>query len=90
MSNFVIIPDASSDLTKELRDRFHIPAYLKGTIYFPDGREEAADLDWELIDPVTYYKSMSNRNVLYKTASSKIGEVISVYEGFLKEGKDIL
>ena len=90
MSDFVIIPDASSDLTKELRERFHIPGYIKGTIYFPDGREAAADLDWELIDPVTYYKSMSGRKALYKTASAQRGEVLSVYEHFLKEGKDIL
>lgn len=90
MSDFVIIPDASSDLTRELRERFQIPGYIRGTIYFPDGTEAAADLDWELIDPETYYKSMSGRNVLYKTASAKRGEVISVYERFLQEGKDIL
>ena len=90
MSDYVIIPDASSDLTKDLRERFHIPGYIKGTIYLPDGREAAADLDWELIDPVTYYKSMSGRNALYKTASAQRGEVFSVYERFLREGKDIL
>ena len=90
MSDFVIIPDASSDLTKELRDRFGVPDYIKGTIYFPDGTEAIADLDWELIDPVTYYESMSGRNVLYKTASAKRGEVFSVYEKFLSQGKDIL
>lgn len=90
MADFVIIPDASSDLTKDLRERFSIPGYIKGTIYLPDGTEAVADLDWELMDPETYYKSMSGRNALYKTASSKRGEVISVYERFLKEGKDIL
>ncbi len=90
MSDFVIIPDASSDLTKDLRERFHIPGYIKGTFYFPDGREAVADLDWELIDPITYYKSMSGRKALYKTASAQRGEVFSVYERFLKEGKDIL
>ena len=90
MSDFVIIPDASSDLTKELRERFNIPGYIKGTFYFPDGREAAADLDWELMDPVTYYESMSGRKTLYKTASAQRGEVLSVYERFLKQGKDIL
>lgn len=90
MSDFVIIPDASSDLTKELRERFGIPGYIKGTIYFPDGRETVADLDWELMDPVTYYESMSGRNMLYKTASAQRREVLSVYESFLSQGKDIL
>lgn len=90
MSDFVIIPDASSDLTKELRKRFHIPDYIRGTIYFPDGKEYSADLDWELIDPKTYYKSMSGRNVLYKTASARRGDIATVYEKFLRQGKDIL
>lgn len=90
MSDFVIIPDASSDLTKDLRERFQIPGYVRGTFYFPDGTEAAADMDWELMDPVTYYESMSGRKTLYKTASAQRGEVLSVYERFLKEGKDIL
>ncbi len=90
MSDFVIIPDASSDLNKELRERFHIPGYVRGTFYYPDGREARADLDWELMDPKTYYESMSGRKILYKTASAQRGEILEVYERFLKEGKDIL
>lgn len=90
MSDFVIIPDASSDLTKELRERFHIPGYVPGTIYFPDGSEHVADLDWKLMDPKTYYESMSGRKTLYKTASARRADIIATYEKFLEEGKDIL
>ena len=90
MSDFVIIPDASSDLTKELRERFHIPGYVPGTVYFPDGSEHVADLDWELIDPKTYYESMSGRKTLYKTASARRVDIITTYEKFLDAGKDIL
>ncbi len=90
MADFVIIPDASSDLTKELRERFDIPDYVPGTIYFPDGSEHPADMDWKLIDPETYYKSMSGRKVLYKTASAQRRYILEVYENQLKAGKDIL
>lgn len=90
MADFVIIPDASSDLNKELRERFNIPDYLYGTIYFPDGKEHLADLDWELIDPKTYYESMSGRNMIYKTAACPRGDIYETYERFLKEGKDVL
>ncbi|MBR4017562.1 MAG: DegV family protein [Oscillospiraceae bacterium] len=90
MSDFVIIPDASSDLTKELRERFHIPDYIRGTIYYPDGKEYSVGLDWELMDPVTFYTSMSGRKTLYKTASAQRGDIIAVYENQLKAGKDIL
>lgn len=90
MSNFVIIPDSTCDFTKELRERFDIPACLHGMVYHPDGSETVADIDWETIDPDEYYKSMKGGKALYKTATPMQGEVIEVFEAFLKEGKDIL
>lgn len=90
MSDFVIIPDSSSDLTKELRDRFGIPECTKGIIYFPDGHEEPADVDWERHDPKTFYESMSDKKVLYKTACPPVEDTLSIYERYLKQGKDIL
>lgn len=90
MSDFVIIPDASSDLHWELRDRFRIPDYIRGTIYFPDGTEHIADLDWELLNPKTYYDSMAKGHTLYKTASARRIDILTVYEKYLKAGKDIL
>lgn len=90
MADFVIIPDSSSDLTRDLRERFDIPDFLRGIFYFPDGREALADLDWELVEPISYYKSMTGRRTIYKTASATRGEVLRVYEKHLQEGKDIL
>ncbi|MBQ6706148.1 MAG: DegV family protein [Clostridia bacterium] len=90
MSDFVIIPDSSSDLTKELRNRFRIPECVRGIVYFPDGHEELSDIDWEKYDPKTFYESMSDKKTLYKTACPPVEDIISVYERYLKEGKDIL
>ena len=90
MSDFVIIPDASSDLTRDLRERFHIPAFIKGTLYLPDGSETPVGLDWELMSPEEYYTSMSGRKTLYKTASARKQDILATFEPFLKEGKDIL
>ncbi len=90
MADFVIIPDASSDLNRELRERFNIPDYIRGTFYFPDGKEALADLDWELIDPTTYYVAMADRKTVYKTASCQRREVLRAYENQLKMGKDVL
>ena len=90
MADFVIIPDSSSDLTKELRYRFDIPDYIKGIVYFPDGHWEFADHDWEKYDPKTFYESMTDKKTIYKTACAPVEDIISVYEKHLKEGKDIL
>lgn len=90
MADFVIIPDSSSDLTKELRDRFDIPDYIRGIIYFPDGHSELAQLDWTKYDPKTFYESMTDKKTIYKTACAPTGDIIKVYEKHLSEGKDIL
>lgn len=90
MSNFVIIPDASCDLTEELRNRFDIPDYLRGIIYFPDGHDETVSLDWGIMSPEEYYNSMKSKKVLYKTAAPPLGEITEKYEKYLSEGKDIL
>ncbi len=90
MSEFVIIPDTSCDLTKELRERFNIPDYLHGILYHPDGKEQLSSLDWEYISAKEYYDSMKGRKALYKTATPLVGEVYEVFEKYLKEGKDVL
>lgn len=90
MSDFVIIPDTSSDLDRTLRQRFGVPDYVKGLIYYPDGHSEYADLDWERMTPEEYYNSMSGKNNIYKTACAPAGSIIETYEKFLQQGKDIL
>ncbi len=90
MSNFVIIPDTSSDLVKPLRERFDIPDYIRGVVYFPDGHAELADMDWDKYDPKTFYESMSDKKTIYKTACSPIEDIVAVYEKYLAQGKDIL
>jgi len=90
MSDFVIIPDTSCDLVKDLRERFEIDDYISGIVYFPDGHSEFADLDWERHDPKEFFESMSDKKTIYKTACAPTGDIIEVYEKYLKQGKDIL
>ncbi len=90
MYDFVIVSDSSSDFTADLRQRFDVPDILHGAVYFPDGHEEPADLDWEKYTPEWYYDSMKDRKVLYKTAAAPAGEMEKVFEKYLTQGKDIL
>ena len=90
MSDFVIIPDTSCDLIRELRERFDIVDYIKGIVYFPDGHSEPSDLDWERYNPQEYYESMTDKKTLYKTALAPIGDIIKTFETQLMQGKDIL
>lgn len=88
--SFVIIPDAACALTKDLRERFHIPAYVKAKIMFPDGVEHDADLDWTEISADDYFRSMAEDKKIYKSGMASIENSIETYEPFLKEGQDIL
>ena len=90
MSDFVIIPDTSCDMTKDLRERFSIPDYIRGVVYFPDGHTEYSDIDWEIHNPKQFYESMTDKKTIYKTACAPTGEIIEVIERQLLKGKDVL
>ena len=90
MSNFVIIPDSGSDMSIKLRERFQIDDILLGVVYFPDGHQEYADIDWERMSPKEYFGSMKGRNVFYKTAYAPMGDAMETFETYFQEGKDVL
>ncbi len=90
MADFVIIPDASCDLTKELRERFGIPEYLRGHITFPDGHDEACDLDFESISAEEYFRTMAEDKAIYKTAGVGIAEASEMFEKYLSQGIDVI
>ena len=90
MNNYAIITDSGCDLTKELRERFGVDDVLHGTVYFPDGHAEPSDIDWEKMTPEEFYRSMSGRKVLYKTATFMEEEGWKSMEKQLADGRDIL
>ena len=89
MADYVILTDSSTDLTKDLRERFGIDDYLPGNITFPDGHTEDSTLDWENISPQDFYTSMS-KDSMYTTGIKNIEVQEAFFEKYLKQGKDIL
>lgn len=90
MCDFVIVTDSACDLNKDLRERFGIADYMHGILYFPDGHEEPADLDWNGLSPEAFYDSMKGKNVLYRTGCAVLGEVETIFEKYLAMGQDVL
>lgn len=89
MADYVILTDSSTDLTKDLRERFGIDDYLPGNITFPDGHTEDSTLDWENISPQDFYTSMS-KDSMYTTGIKNLEIQEAFFEKYLKQGKDIL
>jgi len=90
LNKYVILTDSACDLNAELRERFKIPDYMHGIVYFPDGHEEKASLDWENISPEEFYNSMKSKKVLYRTGCATTGEIEQIFEKYLSQGIDIL
>ena len=89
MSDYVLLTDSSTDLTKELRERFGVDDYMPGNITFPDGSTHDSTLDWEEISPQDFYMSMS-KDSMYTTGIKNIEVQEAFFEKYLKQGKDIL
>ena len=89
MGDFVILTDSSTDLTKDLRERFGVTDYLPGIVVLPDGKKEESTLDWELMSPDEYYGSMT-KDAIYTTGIKNIELQEEFFEKYLKQGYDIL
>ena len=89
MKPFAIISDNSCALQKPLRERFGLDDVVFGTITFPDGHTEYADLDYERMTVEEYFRSISKKAV-YKTACANIDQMITAMTPFAKEGRDII
>ena len=75
MGDFVILTDSSTDLTKDLRERFGITDYLPGIVVLPDGKKEDSTLDWELMSPDEYYGSMT-KDAIYTTGIKHVDRIL--------------
>ena len=90
MHDFVILSDSACDLPRELRERFGVADYLRGILYFPNGEEKRADLDWDDISPEEFYGIMKDKKSFFRTAAPNVSEAEALFAPFLREGKDIL
>ena len=90
MEKFAIISDNACDLDKSLRDRFGVDDLIVGTVTFPDGHTEKSDVDWVKHDPDEYFKSMSDKKHIYKSAAASVTEIAACFENFVKVGRPVL
>jgi DegV family protein with EDD domain len=90
MEKFAIISDNACDLDKALRDRFGVDDLIIGTVTFPDGHTEKSDVDWVKHDPDEYFKSMSDKKHIYKSAAANVAEITEAFEKQVKAGRPVL
>ncbi len=90
MSDFVIIPDSTCDLTQDLRQRFGIDDYVPAQLTYPDGHCEEVELEWQTISKEEFFNIIGDKKMFFKTAQPKHETVKRVFEKYLSAGKDVL
>ena len=91
MSNYVIVTDSCSDLSKDFRVKHNID-YAKMTLSWTDDKgthETFADLDWEVISSRDFYNLLRGGVRIY-TSQTTENDYLDIFEPHLKKGEDIL
>lgn len=89
MDKFVIIPDVTCDLTKELREEFNIKEYIRGYVHIND-QSLRTDLEWESISREEFYKKLSNKKNTVSSATASPEEYYQVFKTYVEEGYAVL
>ena len=60
MKQYIILPDITCDLSKEIRDYFGVVDYIKGHVHI-NGKSITTSLDWDNISRKEFYNTLSNK-----------------------------
>ena len=93
--NFVILPDITCDLNKELQQKFDIEV-IKGHVKYPNGKEENSMLDWAECSFLTehtaeeFYSELKKDPTGFTTAPANVYEYYNTFEKYVQKGQAIL
>ena len=89
MNNYVIIPDVTCDLSKEMRDYFGLDEYIRSYVHIND-KEMRSTLDWDNISREEFYKTLANKKNKVSSAATSPEEYYQIFKKYAEEGKDVI
>lgn len=89
MNKYIILPDITCDLSKEIRDYFGVQDYIKGHVHI-NGKSIPTSLDWENISRKEFYNILSNKKNEVNSAAASPEEYYEVFKKYVEEGYSIL
>ena len=90
MEQYVILADATCDLSEEVRKQIGMEDYIPGHVHVEDGRDFPFTLDWSEIGREEFYKLLSGKTQRVTTAPANVSEYAKKFEAYAKEGTAIL
>lgn len=89
MNKFIVIPDVTCDLSKELREYVQLKDYIRGYTHI-NGEPMRTQLDWELISRQEFYKILGNKKNTVSSATASPEEYYQMFKHYAEQGYDIL
>ena len=89
MSKFVILPDVTCDLSKEIRDYFGLNDYIQGYVHIND-ESLRTTLDWSNISRKEFYKTLANKKNKVSSAAASPEEYYQAFKGYVEQGYAVL
>ena len=89
MKNYIIIPDVTCDLSKEIRDYFKLTEYVPGYVHVND-KSIRTTLDWSNIEKSTFYKTLSDKKNKVSSATASPEEYYQIFKKYTDMGYDVL
>ncbi len=89
MKDFVIVADATCDLSEELRSSYDV-AIIPGHLRLPDGKEVACLPDWSHVTREDFYKILKKDPRSFSTSPANVTEFESVFERYASENIPVL
>lgn len=89
MGKYVIMADTTCDLPEEFQRQYDIKI-LPGHLVFPGKQDIPAFLKWDTISREEFYSKLKSEPASFSTAPPNIAEYAAAFEGYIKEGYDVL
>ncbi|MCL2324189.1 MAG: DegV family EDD domain-containing protein, partial [Actinomycetia bacterium] len=88
--SYAIVADGTCDLSPEIRERFGVDGYLKNTMSTPEAEDVEGRLDLSDDELDAFYTALKANKDGYKTAAPSVGNAVSFFETWLRQGRDVL
>lgn len=89
MEKFIIFPDVTCELNKEIRDYFGLEDYIEGYVHIND-KPLKTTLDWTNISRDEFYKTLGNKKNTVSSATASPEEYYQKFKKYVEDGCAVL
>ena len=89
MQKFIILPDVTCDLNKEIREFVGLEDYIKGYVFI-DEETVHTDLDWSSVSREGFYKTLMDKKIKVTSAPASPEEYYQIFKDYADKGYAVI